>query len=260
MSGAGALLDVVGCEGAPRDLGVDQGRACRAMLQRTLRDGGALAALAQRCGSAARRRQQREIRRHFPHQAETQAGLAVGAALPEGWLAERLRDWSAGDTELSFGIDAVALRLWIRPPPDRILRRNRPEGLFASVDLTLPWLGAACAGVNERGLAVASTPLRNAASGAPAWLLAQDCLERFQSCAAALDWCRARPTGGSARMAFADAGGAVCALEIRDGERRLLEPGALGAAPLAAGADLAWLAPKTDDGPALSIGAERFSP
>ena len=42
---------------------------------------------------------------------------------------------------------------------------------------------------------------------APAWLLAQDCLERFEALGPALDWCCERPGGGGGALLLADAGG-----------------------------------------------------
>ena len=78
-----------------------------------------------------------------------------------------------------------------------IVRRTRPEGLFASLELSRPWLPSTLLGVNERGLAVAvadSGP-EEAGCSAPAALLAQDCLERFEALDAALDWCASRPGG-----------------------------------------------------------------
>ena len=39
-----------------------------------------------------------------------------------------------------------------------VLRRSRPEVGFASVEVTLPWLATAIAGINEGGVAVAMVP------------------------------------------------------------------------------------------------------
>jgi len=108
---------------------------------------------------------------------------------------------------------------------DWILRCSRPEVGFASLEVTLPWLVSALAGVNERGLAVAIAPSKSpAASGSepPALLLVQECLQRFSDLDASLDWCLKRPAAGPARLLLGDASGEVAIVEIGGHDRRVV--------------------------------------
>ena len=223
----------VECEGAPRDLGRDQGRACAAAL----REGFAAEPLLRRwrlrlgraSGSATQLR--REHMRHFPRQAETLAGMASASALPAAWLAElQLRELrraqallaAAASAELSRGGAILGCALagqWI-------VRRSRPEGGFRSVEVTRPWLAHALLGVNEAGLAavVSSGAPADGRTGAerpssgrtqlPAAPLATDCLQRFATLEACLDWCSARPGEGPAALLFADASGEIAGIEF----------------------------------------------
>ena len=75
----------VDCEGAPRDMGVNQGLVCRGELQAGF---GALSFGERlRCwfdaSPAARKRVARDMNRHFPHQSETLEGIARGAGVPK---------------------------------------------------------------------------------------------------------------------------------------------------------------------------------
>lgn len=220
------------CDGAPRDLGLDQGRACREALRARfgarsrwrrarLRAGwsrGQAASLA------------RDLRRHFPHHAEQLAGLAVGAGVPRGWLLEQLAEALCAEpaaTQPAAAALAGPRALLARAlMGEHIVRRSRPEGLFASVDVTDPALPSALIGVNERGLGVVVVVDGAAAArcSAPAALLAQDCLERFATLDAALEWCLARPGGGRGWLLLADAGGEVAGLEVSGDARRVLRP------------------------------------
>jgi hypothetical protein len=226
------------CEGAPRDLGLDQGRACRAELrarfarsrwwQRWLlrlgRDGTRAALLA------------RDLTRHFPQQSEAIEGMVRGAGIPYGWFAETLARELAAEAPTRVG-SAVALA--VGPPLtaagclvartldcEPIVRRSEPEGGFASVELTLPWLTAALAGVNAGGLAAVGVSLPGAPArgtcAVPAPLLVQDCLARFDSLDAAAEWCTGRPTGGRAAIALADAAGGAVAVEVDGDDRRVV--------------------------------------
>jgi hypothetical protein len=215
------------CEGAPRDLGLDQGRACR---ERLAADFAALPAprrAALRLGLRDRdaRRLRRDVSRHFPHLSESLAGLATGARVPPAWLALELAREAPGPLGGWLRGEAVQLARGLPDPP--LVRRSRPEGLFAAVELARPGLVAALAGVNERGLAVAAAGrCEPAATGcaAPAWLLAQDCLERFADVEAALAWCLERPGGGRGAILLADAGGALAGVEFDAGGRRVRRP------------------------------------
>ena len=218
------MNSVVECEGAPRDLGVDQGRACRQAVARRFAAGTAWERLRWRAGwpRDGEARRGRDLWRHFPHQADRLAGLGVAAGVPAGWLAPRV------PADVGAEADTVALE----GPPARlgralgapfVVRRSRPEGLFASVEVTRPWLPAALVGVNERGLAVAAVAGPGAAErcAAPAWLLAQDCLERFEAVEPALEWCCERPGGGGGALLLAPADGDVAGVAF-GAERRVL--------------------------------------
>lgn len=231
-------VQVLDCEGAPRDLGFDQGRACRSVLQAHYRrESGWLQRLPLpgfRRGGAGSDRLVRDLTRYFPQQSEAIEGMVRGAGVPYRWLAAALAralaeeesqqavDAVAADPSLTHGGPLLA-RSFAAPP---VARRSRPEGGIASVELTLPWLTAALAGVNAGGLAAASVTLPSGGEpnscAAPAALLVQDCLTRFDSVDGAVDWCRGRPAGGRATILLADATGAVAVVEIHGGERRLV--------------------------------------
>jgi len=231
---------LVDCAGAPRDVGLDHGRACRAELGDRLAALPWSEAVLLRLGLAdgSVRRLQRDLARHFPHLSESLAGLALGARVPEAFLAREIAselDCGPAPTAALAGEPVVLVRSLDGPV---LVRRSRPEGLFASLELTRPWLPSALLGVNERGLAVAvadsgvnelSPALAESrvaveACAAPAALLAQDCLERFAALEAALDWCAGRPAGGRATLLLGDATGEVAGIEIRGSERRVLRP------------------------------------
>jgi hypothetical protein len=182
-----------------------------------------------RCGRASRR---------------APAGNARGCARA-AWLALRLAE-EAGDEARLAGLAAAGPLLARGLDGECVVRRSRPEGLFASVEVTRPWLSCALLGVNERGLAVAGvapTPDPGGKGAAPALLLAQDCLERFEALEAAMEWCLGRPAAGPATLLLADARGDVAGVEIAGDERRVLRPeaGVLVCEKRAAGGDLAKL-------------------
>lgn len=219
------MAELIECAGAPRDLGWDQGRACRSALRAALPTGRLQRLFARPDAETAR--VLRDLRRHYPHQAEMLEGLARGAGVAlvplgramlqslhpaaEAVLAARLAD----------GRCAVAVEV----PSAARLRRSRPEGRFSSVELTLPVLTTALLGVNEAGLVVAASPGAGEPSPcrAPAPLLVRDCLERFAAVEAALEWCLERPAAGRGSLLLADASGAV-AVELRDGQRAAVRP------------------------------------
>jgi hypothetical protein len=158
------------------------------------------------------------------------AGLAVGARVPESWLVAELLATLAGEAESALALAScgppalLARELYL--PEGWIVRRSRPEGLFASVELTHPWFTSALAGVNSQGLALLVAPGRTStrAREAPAALLAQDCLERFAGLEAALEWCLSRPGGGAATLLLADSRGELAGIEMAGRERRVLRP------------------------------------
>jgi hypothetical protein len=236
----------VSCEGAPRDLGLDQGRACRDAIRADARalgwevEGGWLGALRARRGAGPAPALARDLARHFPHLDERVTGLAAGAGLPREALLVLLEEEIGSDGVVAgAGVDAgLAPRLAVRlreplPPTGLVACAVRADGGYPVLALTRPSLGAALAGVNERGLAGAVLLLDPPARagdrcGAPGALLLDQCLERLDTVEKALDWCEHRPGGGRARLFFADAAGAVAAIEIDGEQRSRVEPGPEG--------------------------------
>jgi len=247
------LLRRIECEGAPRDLGLAQGRACRDAV----RDHVA------RAGAPLRRRPYpvltpwssgsqlgvgagREIIRHYPHLAERMAGLALGSDVPLESLVSSLLTVSPPSTSASLHAPAVALadeasgaamtfaaRTFAPSPVPSarpVLRRSRPEVGFASVELTLPWLASAIAGVNSEGVAVllARSDV-GGERGAPPGLLVQECLQRFGSLDGCLDWCMKRSAAGNALLFIAHESEGAAAVEFTLDEaggesRRVIRP------------------------------------
>ena len=240
------MIAEVRCEGAPRDLDLDQGIACREAIRADARAGGAsrLREVAARVGLSVRSRHAalaRDLRRHFPHLAERTDGLASGAGVSSGALLAKLaREFGRPDASLleDAGVEAgVSDSLWasFRAPLSEagiIVRRVRPDGGYPNLTLGRPGLAASLAGVNEPGLAMAGIVLAPPGIGeacqAPALLLVEGCLERLDGVEKALEWCERRPGGGRARLVFADAAGASGAIEI-DGEKRQRIDAARGA-------------------------------
>jgi len=237
-------LRIVECEGAPRDLGLDQGVACGDALRAWI------AARPARSEGPADRTLRRDVRRHFPQLAERIEGLARGARVPEVELGRGLAGplgappvEAAPRAPLALGIDAayaagapVLAFAASAFDTDWLVRRSRPENGLASLELATPWSVGALAGVNEAGLAVACVPLASPQPGdachAPAFLLVQDCLQRFQGVDGATDWCRHRPAGGRAHILLADASGRLGGIEVAAGHRTplTLEEGFVAAA------------------------------
>jgi hypothetical protein len=111
-----------------------------------------------------------------------------------------------------------------------LVRRSRPDVGFASVELTLPWLACAAVGVNEAGLSAALAPLAAARDARqtevldapPAALLVQECLQRFESLDAGVEWSLKRPASGDVCLMMVDAFGAAAAVEFTGSQRRVL--------------------------------------
>ncbi len=254
----------VECEGSPRDLGRDQGRACADALRERFARLDRRVRLRLRFGAigGSGRALGRELSRHFPRQAETLAGISVAAGVPAAWLAACLeREVARAPEEIAGAAGrevsrsgAIVARSFAG---EWIVRRSRPEGAFRSVEVTRPWLAHALLGVNEAGLAVAvvtpdqpsldlaslrppaalvagcrpaGTPLpigslrAPLAAALPAAPLGLDCLQRFATLEACLDWCASRPGERPAALLFADASGEVAGIEIAPGRRRILRP------------------------------------
>lgn len=222
----------VHCEGAPRDLGFDQGRACRDAIRADL---GALA------HPHPDPRLVRDLARYFPHLDERVSGLANGAgAARDALIALATRELAdaAGLRVASDGI-ALALRTDAAPPTGWIVRHTHAEGGYANLTITRPGLVFALAGVNEHGLAgavAAIGPIRaDERWRVPGALLLEQCIERLDAVEKALEWCERRPGGGSALLVFSDASGASAALQIGAAQRtRVATPDRFTARPVAA--------------------------
>ena len=189
----------------------------------------------------------REFYRHFAHQAERLEGLATAADVPVDSILDlhlRVRAGGAMGGLLSRRAsvrartvgneDAGKRALLERTLPGAIdgeagwiLRESRPEVGFRSIEVGLPWLVSAVAGVNVGGLAIVAGPLlwglpgRGGAS--PSLLLVQECLQRFSDVQGALDWCKKRPVEGEQSFVLADASGATASVVVSGCERRVQE-------------------------------------
>ncbi|MBM4384350.1 MAG: hypothetical protein FJ091_13420 [Deltaproteobacteria bacterium] len=222
----------VRCHGAPRDLGLDQGAAfgaeIRALVAR--RGGGAFARmLATLRPPAAQRAVERDTYRYFPHMAERTAGFARGAKVPVLALAEisALPERAPADAlRVVTGARGPALARAL--PPDALiaLRESAPDTDYRSLELIALAHVAPLLGVNEHGLAVGAVLLGAPAGecSAPAALLAQDCLQRFDRVEKAVEWIERRRGGGCALIVLADTTGAAAAVEVEHAERRRVAP------------------------------------
>lgn len=222
----------VACEGAPRDLGLDQGRFARHQVAQALREVPHPGFLdrwfpdphepAVRTG--------RDLRRYFPHMAERTTGLARGARVREQALWQLLRDSVGERSGATLAAAGCVVRAVDAPSADLLVRRSAPGEDFRSIELVLPGLVPALAGVNEHGLVVVGSwtaspgvedtePCR-----APGLLLVQDCLQRFRGVGAAVEWCERRPAGGETTIVLADATGALAAVHVTPQVRQVVEP------------------------------------
>ena len=237
-------MDLIRCEGSPRALGLDQGRACASAIRVWLAARGLPArprvfpGLRRLAGGATLGAGAgREVVRHYPHLVERMSGVARAARVPLASLMEDVvaSAYGGGEHPLTAPAAAFAARgprgaVAVARAFDSklpwILRASRPEIGFSSVEVTLPWLAGGVAGVNEAGIAaVAAAPpaasIERAVCGAPAWLLVQECLQRFDSLERSLEWCLLRPMAGSFSLLLGDAKGEVAVVEVSAGSREL---------------------------------------
>lgn len=246
------MWTTIECAGHPRDMGLAQGAAVRTAIREEVERHGlssqrsrlpSLRAL--NVGPLRGAGAGRELFRHFAHHAERLEGLARSAGVPMdsildlhlrvraggaagGLLARRasLRARTVGGE--GDGKRALLERSLPRPAVDEagwILRESVPAVGFRSIEVGLPWLVPALAGVNEGGLAVMAGPLLWGQPGREGWtpstLLVQECLQRFEDLEGALDWCCKRPVEGEQSFVLADATGAVATLIASGRERRV---------------------------------------
>jgi len=233
------VTQVIECEGAPRDLGFDQGTHCRSALNAAYRSRSRWqrARLRLLAEPDVCRRVRLEIRRFYPQQAEMMEAMARASRVPVSWLiailACELRPAPPEDALVLAAASAITDRgglLACALPVDVIVRRSRPESGFRSIELVQPWQIAPLAGVNDAGLAVAcvsnSADVAGSRYAIPAALLAHDCLRRFDSLDGAIDWLLARPGGGKSVLVLADLSGEVAGVSIDGDERRVIRPAA----------------------------------
>lgn len=217
------------CEGAPRDLGRDQALGAPDVLRGALGESGRWWRLRDRLGLGDPRlaRWQRDVRRFFPHQHEWLEGAARGAGVPtRGLLRAAVAGLERERDALLVAVEGGGGPVLVRSAATgSVLRRVRPEGRFASLELASPLLACPWIGVNEAGLALAagggSRPGRDVVHAA---LLARDCLERFEGVESALAWCLGRPAAPGACILLADARGEVAGLELCEAGRRVRRP------------------------------------
>jgi len=239
------VIDHIRCEGAPRDLGLDQGTACRDAIRDEVGT-QSWRAVAVRLGLASPRLPlARDLARHFPHLAERTAGLAAGAGVQLealiGLLARELgRPEDCALLDAGAAPAAPRLCVSLRSALAVVVRVTRPDGGYPNLTLIRPGLAAALAGVNEAGLAAAAVPLGppdpDEPCQAPGLLLVEGCLERLDAVEKALEWCERRPGGGRGRLLFVDASGARGAVELEGEKRRRIEmppPAPVAGAPSA---------------------------
>ncbi|MEN8160403.1 MAG: hypothetical protein ABFS41_10070 [Myxococcota bacterium] len=225
---------VARCAGAPRDLGFDQGQAFAERVRAELRVRVPLdERIRARLPASRERRVWRDLGRYFPHHAERLLGLATGARLAPRTLAPPLVKLLEGDGALSLAamVEGEGALLGRSLPADLpwAVRHSAPETGYRSVELAPLWSVAAAIGVNEHGLAAMATSLAPpvmtlAGCAAPAALLVQDVLQRFDTAEKATEWALHRPAGGDASLVLADASGVLGGVRIEGRVRRRLEP------------------------------------
>lgn len=243
-------METLRCEGTPRALGLDQGRVCASAIRVWLVSRGlrarprTLPTLRRLTGGATLGAGVgREVVRHYPHLVERMSGIARAARVPIESLMDDVvaSAYGGGDHPLTAPAVAVGAReasdassaviaRALAPDLPWIARGSQPEIGFGSVEITLPWLVGGIAGLNEAGLAavVASSPSGSVEPGlaaAPAWLLVQDCLQRFAALDASLEWCLRRPCTGEFSLLLGDAEGEFAVVDVSARGSRLRQRG-----------------------------------
>jgi hypothetical protein len=189
----------------------------------------------------------REFYRHFAHLAERLEGLAKAADVSAdvildlhlrvraggrmGGLLSRRASVRARTVGNEVSEKRALLERTLPSAIDGevgwIVRESCPEVGFRSIEVSLPWLVSAVAGVNVGGLAVVAGPLLWGSpgrdGGSPSLLLVQECLQRFSDVEGALDWCQKRPIEGEQSFVLADASGATASVIVSGRERRVQE-------------------------------------
>ncbi len=132
-------MQTLGCEGAPRALGLDQGRACSSAIDVWLRSRGLRArarpipTLRRLTGGAALGAGVgREVVRHYPHLVERMSGIARGAHVPLESLMDDVVASAYGADDHPLGTPAVAVALRAGDPSGALIARAFASGL--------PWI------------------------------------------------------------------------------------------------------------------------
>lgn len=194
-----------------------------------------LAALAARLGE---RDVGRDLARHYPEMLERSRGIAHGAQVPLRQLyvipfIELLLNRPAHRVPTPGGCTAVAVtrsrsrdgtaliaKNFDYPPIGRhtyLVRRSRPQGRAASLEIGHSPLAGCHEGVNEHGLAVTYNYGYFAGPGqarVPITNLVQELLERCGSVAHAIEHLGRRPRSGGALLMLADADGDIASVEL----------------------------------------------
>ena len=225
------------CSGAPRDLGLDQGlhfrEVIRAEVERRLRGKGSGRLLGPLVGREPEvARSARDTARFYPHMAERAEGIARGARVSRAEVAALLASEYHGGGETLCGVRSKSdgSEVWIALSTERegplFLRRSQPENGYRSLEIGIPWRVPALAGVNQHGLAVAASGVASSSASlvncaAPAALLVQDCLQRFDRVEKAVEWCERRAAGGFASILLADTEGVLARVDLEGDLRRV---------------------------------------
>ena len=254
------MIETFECTGQPRNMGCDQGRAQAPAIRRCVEAAGLpirrsrLASLRPFVAGGTRGAGDgRELIRHFTHLSERIDGIARFAEVDVDSVFElhlRTARGAGGAAPLVAPAAAVAglgvagatglglsrgLPVELGDVDAYCVRRSRPEVGFGSLEVTLPWLASALAGINAAGVCVAIAPLRARPRGlgaaAPSHLLVQECLQRFEDVEGCIDWCLKRPVLGDVTLVLADARGETATIDLRGRERRVerKEKGPVGA-------------------------------
>jgi hypothetical protein len=225
------------CSGAPRDLGLDQGlhfrEVIRAEVERRPGPKGRARLLSPSAGRGPEvARAVRDTRRFFPHMAERAEGIAGGARTSSSEVTALLASECVGGRETLVGVtpESNGSAVWIALSTEReaplFLRRSQPENGYRSLEIGIPWRVPALAGVNQHGLAVAASGVASSSASlahcaAPAALLVQDCLQRFDRVDKAVEWCERRAAGGNVSILLADTEGVLARVDLEGDLRRV---------------------------------------
>lgn len=253
-----SALPRIRCAGAPRDLGLDQGRALAAVIG--AREAGRIVRHAREVAC--------DLGRFFPHHEERTQGISLGARVSEAALVDWLAAQLAGEGGIAVAAGGLLARTLTAPPATLVLRESAPDNDYASLEIV--WAGSAAAwiGVNEHGLAATAvaapaTPDSLDGCAAPALLLVQDVLQRFDVVEKAVEWLLRRPAGGCASVLVADGAGRSAEVQIAGRSRRVLDAPLLAAGAPAARARLEKAAvnePRLDAASLARLVAEASSP